>query len=110
MKFIKLIFKIIAAPFVVLLTIITPMTKVRMIPAMGRMTVSERLCIMEKILPFHVEGVMPTSPAISPTLVFTVSNIPDRLLMIPSIKSSRNHSLIMSNINQNRLLSRSPPA
>ena len=54
------------------------MTKVRMMPAMGTITVSERLRIMLKMLLFQAAGVMPTSPAISPTFVFRVSNIPVR--------------------------------
>ena len=45
---------------------------------MGTITVSERLRTMLKMPLFHAEGVIPTSPAISPTLVFRVSNIPVR--------------------------------
>ena len=41
-------------------------------------------------------GVIPTSPAISPTFVFTVSKVPERLEMMPSISSSLNHSWIIS--------------
>ena len=72
------------------------MTKVRMMPAMGTMTVSDRPRIMLKMPPFQPAGVMPTSPAISPTFVFTVSKVPERLEMMPSISSSLNHSWIIS--------------
>ena len=51
---------------------------------------------MEKTPPFHADGVCPTSPAISPTLVFTVSNIPDKFPVIPLIRSSFSHSVILS--------------
>ena len=47
---------------------------------------------------------MPTSPAISPTFVFRVSNIPVRFEMIPSMSSSLNHSWIISNIKGDHLL------
>ncbi len=49
-------------------------------------------------------GVMPTSPAISPTFVFRESNIPVRFEMIPSMSSSLNHSWIISNIKGDHLL------
>ena len=71
---------------------------------MGTITVSERLRTMLKMPLFHAEGVMPTSPAISPTFVFRVSNIPVRLDMIPSMSSSWNHSCIASKINGDHLL------
>ena len=80
------------------------MTKVRTMPAMGTITVSERLRTILKMPLFHAEGVMPTSPAISPTLVFRVSNIPVRFEMIPSMSSSWNHSCIASKINGDHLL------
>ena len=80
------------------------MTKVRTMLAMGTITVSERLRTMLKMPLFHAEGVMPTSPAISPTLVFRVSNIPVRFEMIPSMSSSWNHSCIASKINGDHLL------
>lgn len=51
---------------------------------------------MLKMPPFQPTGVMPTSPAISPTFVFTVSKVPERLEMMPSISSSLNHSWIIS--------------
>ena len=47
-----------------------------------------------QMLLFQAAGVMPTSPAISPTFVFRVSNIPVRFEMIPSMSSSLNHSWI----------------
>ena len=47
--------------------------------AMGTITVSERFRIMLKMLLFQAAGVMPTSPAISPTFVFRVSNIPGQV-------------------------------
>ena len=42
-------------------------TKARIAPAMGTMTVSDRFCIMPKILPFHAWGVVPTCAEISAT-------------------------------------------
>ena len=42
---------------------------------------------MEKTPLFHASGVCPLPPAISPTLVFTVSNMPDRFPVIPSMSS-----------------------
>ena len=80
------------------------MTKVRMMPAIGTMTVSDRLRIMLKMPPFQPEGVMPTSPAISPTFAFTVSKVPERLEMMPSISTSLNHSWIISIITGAHLL------
>ena len=71
---------------------------------MGTITVSERLRIMLKMPLFQAAGVMPTSPAISPTFVFRVSNIPVRFEMIPSMSSSLNHSWIISNIKGDHLL------
>ena len=71
---------------------------------MGTITVSERLRIMLKMLLFQAAGVMPTSPAISPTFVFRVSNIPVRFEMIPSMSSFLNHSWIISNIKGDHLL------
>ena len=71
---------------------------------MGTITVSERLRIMLKMLLFQVAGVMPTSPAISPTFVFRVSNITVRFEMIPSMSSSLNHSWIISNIKGDHLV------
>ena len=59
---------------------------------------------MLKMLLFQAAGVMPTSPAISPTFVFRVSNIPVRFEMIPSMSSSLNHSWIISNIKGDHLL------
>lgn len=69
-----------------------------MIPAMGIMTVSDRLRIKLKTPPFQADGVMPTSPTISPTLVFTVSNIPDRLPSIPLMSNSLSHSVCLSSM------------
>ena len=49
-----------------------------------------------KMLPFHAWGVMPTWVEISPTLSFTPSNIPDRLLIMPLTKISLSHSVMAS--------------
>ncbi len=51
-------------------------TKVRTIPAIGRITVSESCRIREKTPAFHAAGVVPTCTAISPTRVLTVSKSP----------------------------------
>ena len=69
-----------------------------MAAAMGTITVSDRFCSMEKMPPFQSCGVLPTSDAISPTLVLTVLNRPDRLPMIPSIRIPLIHSPIKSPI------------
>ena len=58
------------------------------------------------MLLFQAAGVIPTSPAISPTFVFRVSNIPVKFEMIPSMSSSLNHSWIISNIKGDHLLCR----
>lgn len=44
---------------------------------------------------FHPAGVVPTCVAISPTSVFTLSNSPERLESIPSVKMPRNQSSII---------------
>ena len=76
----------------------THMTKVRITPAMGTMTVSERFWIMEKTPPFQPWGVFPTSPTISPTLVLTESNIPVKFPLMPSVSSPRSHWSSLSRI------------
>ena len=80
-----------------------------MAAAMGTITVSDRFCSMEKMPPFQSCGVLPTSDAISPTLVLTVLNRPDRLPMIPSIRIPLIHSPIKSPIMWGHLLSRALP-
>ena len=72
------------------------MTKVRMIPAMGTTTFSDRLLIMLKMLPFHAWGVLPTVEATSATRVLMLSNSPDRLLTMPPTSSPLSHSVILS--------------
>ena len=72
------------------------MTRASMAPAMGTITVSDRLCSILKMPLFHACGVRPTSAAISPTLAFTVSNSPDRLPVIPSMRMPFIHSSMIS--------------
>ena len=60
---------------------------------MGRITVSERVCTILKMPLFHAWGVMPTWVEMSPTLSFTLSNIPLRLLRIPLTSSSFSQSV-----------------
>ena len=74
------------------------MTKVRMIPAMGTTTFSDRLLIMLKMLPLKAWGVLPTVDATSATRVLMLSNSPDRLLTIPPTSRPFNHSVILSHI------------
>ena len=76
---------------------------------MGRTTVSERLRSILKIPLFHACGVEPTSEAISPTLAFTLSNRPERLPVMPSIKMPFIHFSMISLIKQRYLLSRALP-
>ena len=57
-------------------------------PAMGTITVSDNDCTIEKMLPFHVLGVCPTSAAIVPTLSFTSVNMPWRLDVIQPVSTS----------------------
>ena len=53
--------------------------------------------------------VEPTSEAISPTLAFTLSNRPERLPVMPSIKMPFIHFSMISLIKQRYLLSRALP-
>ena len=71
-------------------------TKVRMMPAMGTTTFSDRLRIMLKMLPFQAWGVAPTVAATSETRVLMLSNSPDRLLTIPPTRRPFSHSVILS--------------
>ena len=84
-------------------------TRARIAAAMGSTTVSERLRSILKIPLFHACGVEPTSEAISPTLAFTLSNRPERLPVIPSIKMPFIHFSMISLIKQRYLLSRALP-
>ena len=84
-------------------------TRARMAAAMGNTTVSERLRNILKIPLFHACGVEPTSEAISPTLAFTLSNRPERLPVMPSIKMPFIHFSMISLIKQRYLLSRALP-
>ena len=72
------------------------MTKVRMMPAIGTMTFSERLRIMPKMLLFHACGEAPTVVAASATCVLMLSNSPVRLLTIPPTSSPFSHSVTLS--------------
>src|SRR5699024_7895843 len=85
------------------------MTRARMAAAMGTITVSDRDCSILKMPPFHSCGVVPTSEAISPTLVFTVLNRPERFPMMPSIKMPFSQSPMRSPIMRVHLLSRALP-
>ena len=73
------------------------MTKARITPATGSTTFCERVWTMLKMLAFHAWGVLPTWEAMSPTFSFTLSNIPDRLPMMPLIKIPFSHSAMGSN-------------
>ena len=61
----------------------TVITIARITPAIGTIMEFDRFSIMLKILPFHPCGVWPTCTDISATCWFTLSNIPERLLIIP---------------------------
>ena len=61
----------------------TVITIARITPAIGTMMEFDRFSIILKILPFHPCGVCPTCTDISATCWFTLSNIPERLLIIP---------------------------
>ena len=61
-------------------------------PAMGTITFSDSVRIMEKIPAFHPCGVCPTSAAIVPTFSFTSPNIVDRLPFMDNKKSSKSFS------------------
>ena len=71
-------------------------TKARIRPAIGRMAVSDRLRIMLNTPPFQPWGVWPTWVAISPTFWFTLSNIPERLLVMPPTRISFSHCVSCS--------------
>ena len=62
------------------------------------MTDSDTLRIMAKIPGEKFAGVIPTSAAISPTRELTESKTPVRLPMIPLIRSSLSHSVMVSRI------------
>ena len=72
------------------------MMKVRIMPAIGTTTFSDRLRIIWKMPPCHACGVVPTTAAASPTRVLMASNRPDRLLMMPLTSSPFSHSVILS--------------
>ena len=67
-------------------------------PAMGTITFSDKLCIMENMPAFHPCGVCPTSAAIVPTFSFTSPNIVDRLPLMAPMRISFIHSLIASSM------------
>ena len=67
-------------------------------PAMGTITFSDNVRIMENMLAFHACGVLPTSAAIVPTFSFTSPNIVDRLPLIAPIRIPFIHSLIASSM------------
>lgn len=67
-------------------------TKARITPAMGRITVSDRFSIMLKMPEFHAWGDVPTWPEMSATFSLTESNRPDKLLIMPLTKISLSHS------------------
>ena len=67
-------------------------------PAMGTITFSDNVRIMEKIPAFHPCGVCPTSAAIVPTFSFTSPNIVDRLPFMAPMRISFIHSLIASSM------------
>ena len=65
-------------------------------PAIGTTTLSLSVRIMENTPAFHAAGVVPTFAATSPICVFIWSNIPFRLHMMQSIRTSLNQSTIES--------------
>ena len=69
------------------------MTMARITPAMGRMTVSESVCIMLKMSPFQPCGVWPICPLICETFSLTLSNNPVRFEIIPPAKISFSQSV-----------------
>ena len=76
---------------------------------MGIITVSDKFCTMLKMLLFHAAGDLPTSTMASPTFSFTLSNIPERLLIMPPIRISRSQSTIAFLITSIRILSHTLP-
>ena len=69
-------------------------TAVRMMPAIGVTTVSERFLTMLNTPPFHCCGVIPTTSVICATLSLIPSNSPLRLPIMPATSSSLSHSEI----------------
>ena len=67
-------------------------------PAIGTITFSDNVRIMENMLAFHPCGVCPTSAAIVPTFSFTSPNIVDRLPFMAPMRLSFIHSLIASSM------------
>ena len=67
-------------------------------PAIGTITFSDNVLIMENTFAFHACGVLPTSAAIVPTFSFTSPNIDDRLPFMAPIRISFIHSLIASSM------------
>ena len=68
------------------------------IPAMGIITLSDRVFIMSKIPEFQVLGVLLTSPAIVPTLSLTSVNMVSKLVSTHPCNSSFMNSVILSMI------------
>ena len=78
------------------------------IPAMGTITVSDRLWIMEKIPLFHSCGVWPTCAAMSPVFALMSENIVVRLELMVLISTSFSQVSMASKMPENmdqRLLS-----
>ena len=71
-------------------------TNARITPAMGSITLIERLRIILYMPLFHACGDVPTCAAISETRSFTESNIPVRLAIIPLVRISLIQSFIQS--------------
>ena len=69
------------------------MTMARMTPAMGRMTVSDKVSIMLKMSAFQFCGVWPICPLICDTFSLTLSKRPVRLEIIPPASISFIHSV-----------------
>ena len=67
-------------------------------PAIGTITFSLSVRIMENTFAFHACGVLPTSVAIVPTFSFTSPNIVDRLPLMAPIRIPFIHSLIASSM------------
>jgi len=66
------------------------------IPAIGTMTLSDKLFIIEKMPLFQSWGVLPTSAAMVPTFVLTSVNMVSRLDVIHPVRSSFMNSVIFS--------------
>ena len=63
-------------------------TMARITPAMGKMTVSDKVCIIEKMSAFQPCGVWPICPLICETFSLTLSKRPVRFEIMPPARIS----------------------